>query len=83
MNPALNCKLAEPQLQSTGALDDVVAVIEYKVWIVPGKQLVHSSQTSANVYMHLNGELGRTERILLPKGCIEFSFKVNICLWIL
>ena len=55
-----------------------VLEIEYKVWIVPGKQyLAQSSQTSANVYMAINGELGRTEKIQLGKGCNEFSFKVN------
>jgi len=56
------------------------SVIEYKVWIVPGKQyqFAQSSQTSANVYMFLNGELGKTDKILLPKNCNEFSFKVGV-----
>ncbi|CAK8683308.1 unnamed protein product [Clavelina lepadiformis] len=49
--------------------------IEYQVWIVPGRQFAGASQTSANVYMSICGEHCYTERIIVPKGCLEFTFK--------
>lgn len=51
--------------------------MKYKVWIVPGKQFQFAplSQTTANVYMTINGELSKTDKIVLPKWCNEFSFE--------
>lgn len=47
----------------------------YRVWIFPRKQLSGISQTSANVHIQLSGELNCTPKIIVPKGCLEFSFR--------
>nr|CAB3237349.1 DENN domain-containing protein 5A-like [Phallusia mammillata] len=50
-------------------------VIEYQVWIMPGRQLSGPSQTTANIYMKIGGEQCNTELIAVPKNCLEFTFK--------
>ena len=56
--------------------------MDYKVWIVPGRhQLGRSSKTSANVYMYICGELAKTDKIQVPKDCLEFSFEVGFCVY--
>ncbi|XP_039253169.2 DENN domain-containing protein 5B-like [Styela clava] len=49
--------------------------IPYRVWIFPKKQLSGISQTSANVYIMISGELACTGVISVPKNCLEFSFQ--------
>lgn len=53
----------------------VKTAITYHVWIFPKKQMSGASQTSANVYIVVSGDLNSTSKISVPKGCLDFSFE--------
>lgn len=56
-------------------------MITYKVQVVVGKQM--SSTTTANCWVNMTGNNGSTGTVHMPKGDLDFRFKVNPFLFVL
>ena len=53
-----------------------ISVITYKVQVVIGKQM--GSATTANCWLNLAGKSGNTGTVNIPKGELEFRFRVCV-----
>lgn len=54
-----------------------IEATDYSILIVPNKQRLNSSSTSANPYMKLYGTLGESGLIQVRKNLLEFSISVS------